>query len=290
MLEGSRWIHAIVALATAPLDNQDHSMTTARNDRETASLPPAARVEAVTLQFHPDWPHQSRTVIESMAIDGAYRSQFTTAISNGGLTAFRGGDRWRWESRLFSGRYDEASPVRRPVYGAWNRAADPYGGAVRFGSCYVRLRPEALRRSTFCFPDSFLEPEDVGDARALYRLCHLADESDLDALDDYVEAHVHGPVQFDTDVEALVLDPCFITTDIMRTAEKLGCRLELHHGFRASIDDIDPQYRGADIVELARSLGDDLTPRNVGEAARSREHHPQAIKQLWHCLARFGRT
>lgn len=50
-------------------------------------------------------------VIESMADDGPYRSQFATGIPNGGLTAFPGGDRWRWESRLFSGRYDSGVPV-----------------------------------------------------------------------------------------------------------------------------------------------------------------------------------
>lgn len=46
-------------------------------------------------------------------------------------------------------------------YGAWNRRGDPYGGAIRFGSAYLRLRPEVTARSTFCFPDSVLEPVDV---------------------------------------------------------------------------------------------------------------------------------
>ena len=81
----------------------------------------------VTLQFHPDWPHNDVLVIESMARDGVYRSQFETGISNGGLTAFFGGDRWRWESRLFDGCYDEAPTSSRPVYGAWNSRRDPYG-------------------------------------------------------------------------------------------------------------------------------------------------------------------
>ena len=127
----------------------------------------AARVEAVTLQFHPDWPHNGRKVIASLADDGVYRSQFTTGISNGGLTAFPGGDRWRWESRLFDGRYDHGPASARPVYGAWNRGGDPYGGAIRFGSSYLRMRPEVLDRSTFCFPDSVWEPDEVGDARML---------------------------------------------------------------------------------------------------------------------------
>ncbi|WP_324653948.1 DUF3626 domain-containing protein [Georgenia sp. H159] len=250
----------------------------------------AARVAAVTLQFHPDWPHRGGKVIESMAADGQYRSQFATGISNGGLTAFPGGDRWRWESRLFAGRYDHGLPSDRPVYGAWNRRADPYGGAIRFGSSYVRLRPEAVTRATFCFPDSVLEPVDVGDAALLPHLCRMADESGFDDLDECVEAHVHGPVRFDRDVEALVLDPCFVGTDVEATAELLGCAIEFHPGFRASPDVLDPEYRGAHIVDLARSIGEELTPRVIGDAARAGRHPAQSVKQVWHCLARFGRT
>lgn len=250
----------------------------------------AARVEGITLQFHPDWPFQGGMVIESMAADGLYRSQFSTGSSNGGLTAFPGGDRWRWESRLFTGRYDDGPASGRPVYGAWNRKADPYGGAIRFGSSYVRLRPEAAARTTFCFPDSALEPTDVGDADLLPHLCRLADASGLDDLDESVEAHVHGAVRFDTHVEAIVLDPCFMGTDVEATAGRLGCPIEFHPGFRAASDAFDPDYRGPHIVELARSLGDNLTPSVVGAAARVGAHPSQRIKQVWHCLARFGRT
>ncbi|MFD6794081.1 MULTISPECIES: DUF3626 domain-containing protein [Prauserella salsuginis group] len=32
-------------------------------------------------------------MIQSLAADNVYRSQFTTGVSNGGLTAFPGGDR-----------------------------------------------------------------------------------------------------------------------------------------------------------------------------------------------------
>jgi transposase len=38
-------------------------------------------------------------------------------------------------------------------------------------------------------------------------LIELAEADGQDALDDYVEAQVHGPVRPDRDVEALVLDP-----------------------------------------------------------------------------------
>lgn len=94
---------------------------------------------AVLLHFHPDWPFRDGTVMDAMARDGRYRSQFETGTSNGGLTAHRQGDRWRWESRLFDGRYDAGAPHARPVYGA----LDP-----RFGSALVRLRPKAAARRT----------------------------------------------------------------------------------------------------------------------------------------------
>ena len=109
----------------------------------------------------------------------------------------------------------------------------------------------------------------------------MADESGFDDLDECVEAHVHGPVRFDSEVEALVLDPCFADTEIEQLAERLGCSIEFHPGFRASPDSFDPEYRGAHIVDLARSLGDELPPKIVGGGS-SRRSTPAAIsKQVW---------
>jgi hypothetical protein len=254
-----------------------------------SSLVPQSTAPRVTLQFHPNWPHDGGLVIDSMARGGLYRSQFETGTSNGGLTAFVGGDRWRWESRLFEGRYDDAPTSARPVYGAWNRGCDPYGGAIRFGSSYLRLRPEVTDRCTFCFPDSVLEPVDVGGAALLPHLSRMADESGFDDLDDCVEAHVHGGVRLDVDVEAIVLDPCFIASEVEAAALRLGCPVEFHPGFRASPEDFDPEYRGPHIIELARLLGKDLRPDVVGRAARTGQYPAQHVKQVWHCLARFGR-
>lgn len=73
-------------------------------------------------------------------------------------------------------------------------------------------------------------------------------------------------------------------------AGQFGCPIEFHPGFRAAPDAFDPDYRGPHIVDLARSLGDELTPDVVGTAARVGAHPPQWIKQVWHCLARFGGT
>jgi hypothetical protein len=59
----------------------------------------------VTLHFHPDRLAAGTPILERMARDGVYRSQFETGTSNGGLTAYPDGDRWRWESRIFAGAY-----------------------------------------------------------------------------------------------------------------------------------------------------------------------------------------
>lgn len=243
----------------------------------------------VTLQFHPDWPFRGEPVIEALARDGRYRSQFETGISNGGLTAFPGGDRWRWESRIFQGRYDGAAAALRPVYGALDRREDPYGGSVRFGSAHLVLRAHVLPRTTFCFPDSVLEPTVIGGPERVAELVALADAAGHDVLDDYVEAHVHEGVEIRRDVERLVLDPCFRGGPVHAAAERLGCPVAWHPGFRVATTGLDPGYRGAETVALAQSLGDVLTPGLIGDAARSGVHDLQGLKRVWHLLARFGR-
>ncbi|WP_299058201.1 DUF3626 domain-containing protein [uncultured Nocardioides sp.] len=263
-------------------------------DRSSGPLPGARRVHAITLHFHPDWPSQRGTVVDSMVADDRYLSQFVTGSSNGGLTAVQGGDRWLWESRLFEGRYDDRSARSRPVYGAWNRTESPYGASPRFGSAYIRLRSGLIDRSTFCYPDSAHGPERVVDATKLKELTREADEEAdrgrIDALDDYVEAHVHGPVMFSVDVAAVVLDPCYAGSPIETAAHRLGCPIEFHPGFRVSADDLDEAYRGPEAVALAHSLGGDLTPLTLGEAARRDDVAPRTLKHLWHYLARFGRA
>ncbi len=62
----------------------------------------------ITLNFHPDRTASGRPILDALAQDGTYHSQFVTGTSNGGLTAHPGGDRQRWESRIFAGAYDEA--------------------------------------------------------------------------------------------------------------------------------------------------------------------------------------
>ncbi|TCC57067.1 DUF3626 domain-containing protein [Kribbella pittospori] len=228
-------------------------------------------------------------VVEGLVRDGVYGSQFVTGTSNGGLTAHRGGDRWRWESRMFGGVYDEAAACERPVYGALNFRRKAVGGAPRFGSAHLRLRAEAVARSTFCYPDSCFEPEHFGVAERM-GLIALAEAADCDVLDDHIEAQVHGPVRLDRDVEALVLDPSYRGTAVESAANRLACPVEWHSGFRLSVDELrqHPEYRGPRYVELGARIAVDgvLTPRVIGDAAG--EYDAQDLKRVWHCVARFG--
>lgn len=231
--------------------------------------------------------------MRAMAADGRYRSQFETGTSNGGLTAHPGGDRWRWESRLFAGAYDNAPADARPVYGSLNHRHRPSGGSPRFGSAHLRLNAETLARTTFCYPDSVFEPVNLGTAEHM-SLTDLADaEADKkDLLDDYVEAQVHGGVRFTRDVEALVLDPCYRGSDVETGARLLMVPIDWHPGFTTSVHVIaqHADYRGPHIVEAAARIAVDgaLTPRVIGDAARAGSEEEQVLKRIWHCTARFG--
>ncbi|GAA0525810.1 uncharacterized protein DUF3626 [Saccharopolyspora erythraea NRRL 2338] len=246
----------------------------------------------VTLHFHPDRLVGGIPVIDAMVRDGLYRSQFETGTSNGGLTAHPGGDRWRWESRIFAGAYDHAAAEQRPKYGSLNFRRRAVGGSPRFGSCHVRLSPAVLERTTFCHPDSVFEPTDFGVAQRLSALIDTARADRRDPLDDYIEAHVHGPLDLARDVEAIVLDPSYRGTNVERAATGLACRIEWHPGFSLRTEELrrHPDYRGQQYVDLGLSLAEHgrLTPRTLGDAARTGHHDQQALKRVWHYVARFG--
>jgi Protein of unknown function (DUF3626) len=275
---GERAIRFVAARATGP------------------PLDPALRIH---VQFHPDRIVNGRTVLDALADDGVYLSQFVTGTSNGGLTAYPGGDRWRWESRMFGGAYDNAPAHTRPIYGALDHRRRPCGAAPRFGSAYLRLRAATLDRATFCHPDSVFEPDAFAVAQRMSlislvspveRLTHVSD----DPLDDYIEAHVHGPVRLDRDVEAVVLDPSFRRTAVEAAADRLPCPRQWHPGFHINVATLraHPHYRGARVVALGEQIAVDgrLDPRIIGEAARTGRYDPQELKQVWHYVARFGET
>jgi hypothetical protein len=253
---------------------------------------PAARDLRVTLQFHPDRLVGGVPILAAMARDGVYRSQFETGTSNGGLTAHPGGDRWRWESRIFGAAYDNVPSSERPKYGALNFRRRAVGGSPRFGSAHLRLAAHTFSRTTFCYPDSVFEPTVFGVADRLSAVIEAAFADEKDFLDDYIEAQVHGPLRFAYDIEAIVLDPCYRGLTVEKLAAELGCPVEWHGGFRLSVAELrkHPAYRGPEYVELGSELARDgqLDPSMIGDAARTGRYDEQALKRVWHYLARFG--
>ncbi|MBM9506570.1 DUF3626 domain-containing protein [Actinacidiphila acididurans] len=252
---------------------------------------PLAPGPELTVNFHPDRMAGDRPLLRRMAEDGVYYSQFVTGTSNGGLTAHPGGDRWRWESRIFGGAYDHAPAHERPIYGALNHRNSPVGGAPRFGSSYFRLTAGTLERTSFCYPDSSTQPSAFA-VTSRFALIAMAEADGLDALDGHIEAHVHGPVRFDRDVEALVLDAGYRGTDVEEAARALPCPIQWHPGFRLTVQRLrqHPDYRGQECVDLGVRIAVDgcLDPWVIGRAARTGRYDPQALKKVWHCLARFG--
>ncbi len=291
----------------------------------------------ITLNFHPDRRDaQGRTVATGLLVDGRYRSQFETGISNGMRFAAPGGDRSHWESALFDGVYDDER-LARPIYGALDLFGDPYGGAPRFGSCFVVLEPHCLDRVTLCVGDSHVGPTDVGSSRAMLSViagmvdqCATGDgfgrrlstdgllgslaagvagaHRSARELDRYIEAQVHGTVELERDVLAIVLDPSFRRTAVERAiasaAERFGFAVEWNEGSEVAPEAIPPSFRGAEMLPLARRTARDdglvdaaaigralaelrfTAPSVTGDPESSPQ---QRYKKLWHCCLAFGR-
>ncbi|MFM9443012.1 DUF3626 domain-containing protein [Streptomyces acidiscabies] len=258
----------------------------------TRAYGPAVPVNLrITLNFHPDRTTRGEPILRALSRDGAYHSQFVTGSSNGGLTAHPGGDRWRWESRIFGGAYDDAAPHERPVYGALDFRRQVVGAAPRFGSSHFRLTADALARATFCYPDSAAEPTHFGVA-ASSSLIALAESDEQDALNDYIETQVHGGVDLARDVEAVVLDACYRGTQVETDAHLLPCPVEWHPGYRLTVAELHAHadYRGAEYAALGEEIaaGGHIDPRVIGDAARTGRYELQDLKMIWHTLARFG--
>lgn len=302
----------------------------------------------ITLSFHPDRLLDSGiTVVEGLLSAGRYKSQFETGISNGSRTAFPGGDRDRWEQRLFGDAYHDGDVAAgaRPKYGALNILGHPDGASPRFGSCYFELRPHMTARATLTWGDSHEGPEHVGtldafdsilaamltaaeetgdvfgvtgmDASALMTLLssahRLPRSSAGRALDAYIEAQVHAEIDLAGDVAALVIDPSFERTAtgvlLRELASKNGIALRVHPGFVLAAKDVPDDFRGPRMVPLAARIdaefgasSGEIDAALLGVAAATVSRSPerwsdwgtvdetlQHIKQLWHCLVRFGR-
>ena len=145
-------------------------------------------------------------------------------------------------------------------------------------------------RATFCYPDSAFEPDRISHGSDVASLVDRMRKASADALDRYVEAHVHGGVVFERDAASIVLDPCFRGTRVEEVANQLGCTVDFHDGFSLRTADADAGYRGVAAAILAQGLGPRLTPDVIGAAARSGKYDRQLLKYVWHLMARYAQT
>ena len=251
---------------------------------------------SLTLNFHPDrLLADGRCVARALYDEGVYRSQFETRISNGGLTGYPGGERDIWEQSLFGGAYQAAgvSVTERPKYGGLNLMNHHNGACPRFGSCHLRLRRTAAGRATLVFGDSALQPTDLGlidafapvlapllesieagagvlgragvDVRSFVTGLLEGDHQRArgvfapemsHALNDYIEAHIHGELGLASDVEALVIDPAFADTSegdlLLGAAERYGLGVEQHAGLVLALGDVPTEAPNLPAGQLMR--------------------------------------
>lgn len=271
---------------------------------EMCDLSPSALVELqdalsrvpICLHFHPDRVGpRGKTVLESLAENGLYHSQFVMGLSAGSVSAWPGGARYSWESELFGGAYDRAggAPEERPKYGSQFLLRSPDGSSPRFGCCYIVLQASVSRRSTFTYLDSHLGRPERGTLdsfenilSALLTECFergyafgmsglkvgglldmiLKAEGDrlglpLRNLDHYVEAQVHGEVSLERDAQMLIADPSFLGTRWQDKLEALSTRFSLplrwHQGFRLHQQDVPNDFRGRAMPSVARQIADE---------------------------------
>jgi hypothetical protein len=89
-----------------------------------------------------------------------------------------------------------------------------------------------------------------------------------------------------------VLDSCYRATPVETAARRLACPTEWHGGFTVTTTELcrHPSYRGQEFVDLGVSLARDgrLDPRIIGDASRAGRYDEQALKRVWHYVARFG--
>ncbi|PFG34181.1 uncharacterized protein DUF3626 [Sanguibacter antarcticus] len=260
--------------------------------RGQACGPPLEPGLDVTVHLHPDRAAGEAFLVHALARDGVGRPLLETGTVSGDPAVHAGADRWQWEHDAFGGAYDDSPGAQRPKYGSLNHRRRPAGGSVRFGSSHLRLAPHVLARTTFCSSGGSTDPTTLGTVEHMLPSV-LADAADLDVLDDYVEAHVHGALRLNRDIAALVLDPSFRGTAVEDAAGSLPFPVEWHHGFVLSVDELAEHetYRGAEVVALGRAVaqGDVLDARIIGDAVRADGHDPLILERLWHCTARFGR-
>ena len=258
----------------------------------------------ITVNFHVDrLSGNGKTIIENLLQEGRYHSQFRTGTTNGGKSAYPGGDRFLWEQRIFHDTYPQGV-IDRPKYGALNIFRHIDGAAPRFGACFFVLHPKVVERCTFAYGDSATNPATLcthdtfavvlamalEDVRKRGRLLNRVIAWEQEALailmypvwkgndmgrsleSGYIETHIHGDVLLERDVDALFVDVSYQNTPFAEQVERLceAYRIELRWIPERQIEvtAIGEIFRGPMIPPLARKIDVDFgQSRGILDAA-----------------------
>jgi hypothetical protein len=173
--------------------------------------------------------------LKKMIQDTNYRNQFETGTSSGYLNYEK---RTYWENQMFNNIYDKAPAFDRVKYGSLNlnplELGDTTGSA--YGSSYFILKDDIKSRTTLCVGDSgsnidsqiksivynfnsvgimFKSEHRYADLIDYTTLCHqkFNINSNHSRYRTYIEAHIHGPVTFKSDIDSVVINIKYITNN-----------------------------------------------------------------------------
>jgi hypothetical protein len=159
------------------------------------------------------------------------------------------------------------------------------GGAARRGCLSQPVRDGDLERAAGRRPRALRGPE-------------VNDRTTCVPVDDYIEAHVHGPVRLGEDVEALVLDPAYSGTQLAEALAATALPVEWHAGFVLAVEDIPVRSLGESRWQrfcaggraraYARTLGATLDAAVIGRAAV--DGYTDELKDLWVMTVKLGRA
>lgn len=215
----------------------------------------------ITVNFHPDSVVKGgKTVIESLLCEGEYHNQFVTGISNGHLSCRKDDLRDVWETKIF-GAQMALKPQERPKYGCVNIFGCPDGALLKYGSCFLNIKPDVVERCTFLVADKrekmlwkgtadsfyvpmlamMLETVKTGQlfGKPLAGLHGFFDELFKESgggvsettggnIFGYgLEAHVFGRLSMAEDVESICIDRSYKGSGIHLLAEELASRYRL---------------------------------------------------------------
>jgi hypothetical protein len=222
----------------------------------TKALDYFATKAQVTVNFTPDkQTADGKPLIDAFLAEASYKNQFESKITSGSFGPTEGSMRDGWEKTIFKGDYNKHSliPAERPKYGSLNAEENAAGGAQYYGNSFLVLKNGVKNRLTMTpYDSSSMQANQVGTSQHIENV--LADASVPDGkltamLDialgrprpagdwssNYIEAQLHGPLDFATDVDRVVVNSRYkgnasYEPKLRDFAKKLGVELDWTDG------------------------------------------------------------